>query len=130
MAKHIISIERQLIPDSEPDLSWLEQGYNDVPEPDRTRYREEDAERLANYGRTWAMVGLRAVALVEINGIRQTIESAGLWGIEDDSDAGHFDDVYAEELDTLGAMLHELGFGASEILEHAPELCTNTNLEN
>jgi predicted RND superfamily exporter protein len=123
MAKCIISIERQVVNDDSPDLSWLEQDYADLPEPERSKYRSQDAERLANYGTDWSMVGIRAVAIIEVNGIQQSIESPGLWGIEDDSGDDYFDEVYGEELSTLGEMLHELGFGASDILEHAPKLC-------
>ena len=68
------------------------------------------ADRLAEYRRNeFYFVGVRAVAEIEINGIRQTISSGGLWGIESDSDEAYLQEVYAEQREELDAMLVELG---------------------
>lgn len=114
--KSIESIERVIEPDEDPDTSYLDQeGYEDR----RDEYREQ----------RFHFIGIRAVAQVTVNGTSMTISSPGLWGIEDDTVPGYFDDVYRDELGTLGDLLTELGFGASDILEHAPELVTERPLD-
>ncbi len=104
MAATLRKLERQIIPDECPDASYLEQeglGFE---------------ERLAAYQRDeFYFVWIQAVAEIHLpfgsQGVQiiQTIESPGLWGIEDDSGETYFESVYAEELRTLEAMLAELG---------------------
>lgn len=109
--KSITSIEQDIVPDMDPDLSYLQADYpGDEPHNDSRR------DRLAAYDRDeWHMIGVRAVAHIRINGIAETITSAGLWGIESDSDESYVAEVYAEELETLCDMLKALGFTEADI---------------
>lgn len=111
MGKLIKEIRREILPDLDADLSWLDQTDKEMGDG----FEARSAERKSTYGESWSMVGVRACAEVEINGTTQTITSAGLWGIEDDSDASHFDEVYQEECAALTALLIELGFAVEEI---------------
>ena len=43
-------------------------------------------------------------------GVRQTIRSGGLWGIESDSTPPYFADIGEEQLEELVEILLELGF--------------------
>lgn len=83
-----------------PDLFWL----------------DDDAgrERLADFhDGHWHMIGVQAAATILIplgrHFVMQTLTSPGLWGIESDSDDAYLDQVFAEECDTLVAMLGALG---------------------
>lgn len=132
MSTSIISIERQIVPEPEPDTSWLEDTsrYDGVSESDRTKYEQQDRERLAAYIRgDWYMVGVRAVAEIAITTgegvIAQRITSPGIWNTESDSDEAHFAELYQGELETLAEILIELGFGTSDICEAAPDLDTS-----
>lgn len=92
--------DRQVIPDSSPDPSYLEQdGFE---------------ERLAEYRRgEFGYVGVRASVELPIpygkDAIQQTISSPGLWGIESDSGDEYFGEVFKEESDLLAYMLEEMG---------------------
>lgn len=99
MAKAKIIIERELVPDEDPDTSYLEQeGFED-----RMRQYENGL---------FSFVGVRAVAHIEVPcgsaWIMSTIKSPGLWGIEDDSSEAYFNDVFEEEKRTLLEMLESM----------------------
>lgn len=97
MSVKLHKIEMVVVPDESPDPSYLYQeglGFED---------------RRAAYERgEFGFVGVKAVAEINISGIIETIESPGLWGIEDDSGDEHLKDVYRDELSTLYEMLKEL----------------------
>jgi hypothetical protein len=100
------------VPDSDPDLSYLEQDY--AGEKDAATHRAQDAERLAAYNRgEWQMIGIRARATIIVQrgnyGTIYHIESPGLWGIESDSDPRYFKEVYEEECDRLREDIAALG---------------------
>lgn len=81
---------------------------------------EEDYQRSEAYNRgDWRMIGIRATARLIVDGVRQTIRTAGLWGIESDSSQEYFDETGEEELKALRSMLRELGFTTEEISEAA-----------
>lgn len=86
--------------DQSPDLSYLD-ADND-PE-----YAEENAERLADYGNGWYMVGVYCQAVVYTptpqGGFkgRQTIDGGGLWGIESDSDKSYLLEVAQDNMAEL-----------------------------
>lgn len=109
--KEIREVRLVMLADEYPDLSYLEQDC----------FAPEGAERLAKYGDTWSCVGLRVDAVIVVNGVLQTITSAGLWGIESDSGDGYFEQVWAEELAQLTDQLEELGFTAEEISDAPTE---------
>jgi hypothetical protein len=78
-------------------------------------YARQDSERLAAYNRgDWHMQGCWAVAKVIVDGTCQTIRSAGLWGIESDSDDGYRREVEEEERENLLGILESLGFDVRE----------------
>ena len=90
--KRIIEIETAIIPDDDPDLSYLETEFEEITNDDEevvgitildsARYNEdtikeygwkkvlqwitEDRERLESHGQTWWCVGLRREAKIEI----------------------------------------------------------------
>jgi hypothetical protein len=79
-------------------------------------YREQDQARLDAWRNDeWHFVGIRARATVRIPyginpdcWITSELLSPGLWGIESDSGARYFQDVYREERAILVAMLASL----------------------
>lgn len=88
--------------DPDPDASYLEQ--------------DEFEERLAAYKNgEFTFVGVRAEADVTIEGVAQTLTSAGLWGIESDSGEEYFEEVAVEEYDSLRKVLKTVGVPTSEL---------------
>ena len=98
MAKAMVTIERQIVDDQNPDASFLEQegmGFED---------------RLAAYRNgDFSFVGVRAVATIKTpyghDFIESKLTSPGLWGIESDSGETYFNEVFAEERAVLIGML-------------------------
>lgn len=77
---------------------------------------EQDYQRMESYNRQeWCELVVQAVATVEINGIRQTVHSGGVGGVESDADEGHIAEIESDEKADLMAILAELGFGRREI---------------
>jgi hypothetical protein len=71
------------------------------------------AEDMANG--LWQYLGVRAEAeIVTSSGTRQHIRTAGLFGIESDSQESYFAEVGAEELEGLRSELAEFGIEASD----------------
>lgn len=86
---------------------------------------EQDYHRMEAYNRgDWHMVGIRAVAEIVVNDVRQTITSGGLWGIESDSDKEHLAEVGREQLTGLRSILLELEFTEGEIDAALPNKIT------
>lgn len=112
--KVTVTFAREECDDDSPDLSYLEQDYNDVEDAaERVKYREQDRARLDAYRRDeWRMIGIRAKATIWIDrpGYRTnyTLESPGLWGIESDSGEAYFAEVFADECATLRADIEAL----------------------
>ena len=105
-----VTITREVCPDDDADASYLEQeGYED---------------RLAQYRRgQLGFVGVRARAVLTVPSAQGgywtsvVICSPGIWSIEDDSDNGYLDEVYAEEVETLKEMLRMMQTSAIEYVE-------------
>lgn len=100
--------------DTDPDLSYLEQDYNDIsiPAEEAVKYRQQDAERLAAYNRNeWSCIGIYAEALLEVQGVLQKVRTAGVWGIESDGDDDYDRSEGVDELDALKDILLDLGIG-------------------
>lgn len=109
MTAKLNSITIQVVPDEMPDASYLEQ--------------DEWQDRLEAYQRgEFGFVGVRLSAEIAIphgkDWILTTIESPGLWGIEDDSDSSYFRQVAEDELETLADMLNELNVPVDGIVSH------------
>ncbi len=89
--------EMTQIPDQDADTSYLEQ--------------EGFEERLAEYeDGAFGFIGIAAQIQVPVKGVIQTIQSAGLWGIESDSGQKYLEEVFEEESDQLQEILEEMGF--------------------
>lgn len=104
-----INISREIIPDDDADLSWLEQSDEQMGEG----FEASAKERLEAYRRgDWHMVGVRAKADIAItrNGVtvRHELTSPGLWGIESDSGEEYLESVFQEEKAALGADLEAI----------------------
>lgn len=80
-------------------------------------YAMADYARHEAYNRSeWECIGIYATAEITTpSGTRQTIRSAGLWGIETDSEPSYFLEVAKEELDALRAELESFGFSKRQI---------------
>jgi hypothetical protein len=93
-------------PDPDPDISYLEQ--------------DEFKERLRAYKRDeFGFVGVRAEADVIIEGTVQTLTSAGLWGIESDSERSYLEEVAAEEYRSLRDVLKAVGVATADLPQEA-----------
>jgi hypothetical protein len=103
-------IRRQAI-DTNPDLSWLMQEYTDETDEERATYKAQDKKRLDAYNAgEWSMQRIYVVAeiSVPIGGNSFTcyrIESAGLYGVESDSEASYHEEVWTEQEDDLKTAL-------------------------
>lgn len=83
---------------------------------DYYRYGRQDYDRMEDYNRGgWCFVGVRAVATVYVNNVRQELSSGGLWGIESDSGNEYFAQVAGEQIAELREVLESLGFAKSAI---------------
>jgi len=69
---------------------------------------QENYERMRAYGNSWETIGIYATAEVYISGVRQTLRSGGLWGIESDSGEEYLKSVEAEQIAELKTILSEL----------------------
>lgn len=113
--KVTVTFKRQELDDDSPDLSHLEQGYDDVADPEeRAKYRRQDLVRLAAYRNGgWYMMGIRAVATIWIErpGYRTNYEisSPGLWGIESDSEDSYLESVFKDECSVLQTDIAAMG---------------------
>jgi hypothetical protein len=75
-----------------------------------------DYARMESYNREeWSFIGIQAQAEIVLDGVCQTIQSGGLWGIESDSEESHFREVEQEELTSLRGILHTMGFSKRAI---------------
>ena len=118
MTLELISIKRLTEFDEDPDISWLQQDYEDCTEAEQILYKDQDKKRLdALNNDEWNFIGIQAKAEIHINGISETITSPGLWGIEDDPDESYLEEIYQEQKDELAEMLRELGFSDAQLLE-------------
>ncbi len=77
---------------------------------------EQDYNRLEALNRgDWCFIGVSAIARVVIGDTVQKIRSGGLWGIESDSSADHFEELKREQLSELAVQLEALGFSKRAI---------------
>lgn len=102
--KVTVTFKREETFDESPDLSWLEQTDAQMGDG----YEAESAERIAAYRRgDWHMIGVRAVATIWIDRgnykTQYTMKSAGLWGIESDSDESYLQEVFDDQCAELRA---------------------------
>lgn len=120
MPLELESISKEFIIDESPDLSYLEQDYEDCTKQEAIKHKAQDENRLQRYNDGyWHMIGIKAKAKIRINGIFETVTSGGLWGIESDSDQKYFDEVFEEQKSELIDMLKEIGISQDQIAEAA-----------
>ena len=99
----VITVER--LWDDDPDLSWLDQTDDQMGDG----FEDAARERTEGYRRgDWHMIGIRAYADVYVNGVRQRLTSAGLWGIESDSDEDYLRSIEEEERDELAEIIRAI----------------------
>jgi hypothetical protein len=115
--------------DDSPDLSWLEQDYNDVPADEALLYRTQDAERLAAYRRNdWYMIGVRLAAEITLTSNNKVpnpswrtstlkLTTPGVWGVESDGDDSYLHEIAGDESDYMREDLLALGFSTDEVDE-------------
>ena len=138
----LVNLKLSLLPDENPDLSWIgeysdtwkegavdrkEQGDWErlqlryfIPSGIRGNTPEQDLEdyhRMETYGRLWEMVGIVAKATVAVTfpsgDEKETYFRASLWGIESDSDPSYLQEVKAEVLEELRLELESYGVDLS-----------------
>lgn len=94
--------------DDDPDLSWLEQECFNAAQEGSTLPNEGlnyGRDRIAAYNRSeWHCIGVVVEVDYECLSCREThmSTSAGLWGIESDSDRAYLASVAEDELFELG----------------------------
>ena len=121
------SVRIEWMEDESPDLSWLNQDYNEpeIDPEDRLNYKSQDLKRLADYeAGKWSMMGCRAIAEVSRpigQGSRrlETFTSGGLWGIESDAGEDYRKEVEAGQIEDLRAHLAAFGINLPETMEQA-----------
>ena len=99
MVKAMVTITRELVPDEDPDVSYLEQ--------------DEYQDRLKEYKRgMFGFVGVQAVATISVpygrDWIITHLRSPGIWGVENDSGEDHLNDIFSDEKAVLITMLEAL----------------------
>lgn len=127
------SIKVCKIVDEYPDLSHLDQ-YENSTDKDEKKYYKKDQERKKAYNEDyWHMVGIRVEAKIGIGTEKsrtiQTISSAGLWGIESDSDKDYFTTVAIEEADELRDQLDALNIDLADFNDLLEEALTEAGFE-
>ena len=101
-APEVQSIHVRVMPDEDPDTSYLDQ--------------DEFEDRREAYQRgEFSFVGVRAEAQVVIEGIVQTLTSGGMWGIESDSGEEYIEEVALEEYNNLRDILKAVGVSTAEV---------------
>lgn len=77
---------------------------------------ESDYTRMVAFNNEeWEFIGIQAEAEIEIDGVLQTLTSAGLWGTESDSDEDYLKSIEAEEISQLRDVLYGAGFSKRAI---------------
>ena len=101
--------KREIIPD---EMTEYDEEPASPDEGEKVAQMLAARERNYNLGH-WGYVGIQASVQISIpyrqGSITHKISSPGLWGIESDSDDSYFNEVFAEESETLIDMLTQLG---------------------
>jgi hypothetical protein len=105
MQSAVIKFSRVLIPDPDSDPR---NKFSEDPD-----YQAEDQARIdAWLNDEWDYVGVVARAEIRIpygkDWLTTTLDSPGLWGVEDDSGEEYLSSIYEEERETLFGMLEAL----------------------
>lgn len=98
---HAVRVIAELDPN--PDPSYLEQ---DEFKDRRAAYYERDE---------FSLICIYAEAEVWIEGVAQTLTSAGLYGIESDSEREYFDEIRDQEWASLRNILKAVGVSTDQL---------------
>lgn len=91
-------------------------GGEKIGTPEYYEYGKADYARMEAMNRgEWCFIGIRAVAIIYVNGVRQKLTSAGLWGIESDCGDAYTAEAAKEQTDELREILAALGFSKAAI---------------
>lgn len=120
-----ITFERRQAPDEHPDLSHLEQRYEDIGEPEeRAKCLEQDRARIEAYNNgEWHMRGLwvRACISVPIGGgsfAMFHLDSPGLWGVESDCGDDYEQETWRNEEHQLRQMMAAMAPEFAKLAAH------------
>jgi hypothetical protein len=125
MKASISSVTVEIIPDTDP-IQPFEEPWDPTTESEEVRDRL--TERSAAFDRgDWWYVGVRATAEIHFMGagvgtlgdriVGTFVSSPGLWSVESDNEDEYLEQVGAEELATLTAMLLALGLPQAEVAD-------------
>lgn len=104
-APEVREIRVLVLPDTDPDTSYLDQDEADA----------DFSDRRAQYERgDFTFVGVVAEAEVVIEGVSQEIKSGGLWGIESDMKE-YIEEVGVNEYGDLRKILTSIGVPTSQL---------------
>lgn len=99
-----------------PDGAYVSFSRTISPDPDAspTDYECYDEDQLAAFSNgDWCFVGVQARATITVitkgHGRIYRLTSPGLWGVESFSEEAYFNEVFAEECETLKADLARFG---------------------
>jgi hypothetical protein len=106
--------------DSDPDLSWLQNEYEDCTPEERERCKAEDARILRNYNNgLWVAIGIVAHAEISItyNGLKFYHEfKSSIWGVCSFDDEG-IKMYQQEQIEHIKDEARDLGIAISQYLE-------------
>jgi len=102
LVAHRSDFKRVIITDDEPDTSHLDQA--DFAD-DKEAFQRGEFQFVG----VRARIELKIPCRPEGHSILHEVESPGLWGLQTNSDAAYFDEVFTEECATLEHMLTTLG---------------------
>ena len=107
--------------DTRRSYQWFNSSSVDTSNSDaeNKKYAEQDYKRIVSLdSQAWYFMGIVAEATVYIAGVRQTLQSGGLWGIESDSEESYLKDIEIEQLSELRDILKEIGFKDEDIVTY------------
>jgi hypothetical protein len=111
-------------PETDADLSWLQQDYADVADAgEREKYLAQDAARRQGYNNgDWYTRGLFVIARISVpiggnSFAMYELRSPGLWGVESDCGTEYENEVWTDEENSLRRALKAMApvFAALEV---------------
>ena len=106
--------------DSQPDLSWLQNEYEDCKPKNREKYKAEDARILRNYNNgLWVGIGIVAHAEISItyNGLKFYHKfNSSIWGVCSFDKEG-IEMYQQEQIEAIKNEARDLGIAISQYLE-------------
>lgn len=98
--------------DEDPDLSYLEQDYDDCTPKEQAKYQKQDRERLEAYRRgDWCMLGVCCDISIKTktNWVVPTVVGrSSIWGVESDSGENYLMELAEDQIRGAKADLENL----------------------